>query len=924
MSKDTFKYMSNEYPYLDGVDVYAYENDFNYNLWGVNTVIRLLNVRWDISYDNVVKFKDNAARNKWTEDNTKAKYVIETAVNIQPDGEVKLDIPFDVLQKYNYIVVDYPMAPVSGEVSDRIAHVGYFIKDVMQLAPSTTKCNVFVDYWYTFINELDITYLDLERGHAPVAAVKAEDYLKNPIASNQFLLAPDVNFGKAGDRVKQAAEWIANDGQIYAVIATTGNALSQDWGHTERRDMYVPSIATPNFFGGSTYDYIAIPENRLSEFIINCNLHRPHFVQTIEGIFFVPAKLIKLGDIFTWENFNNIPMAFLDTSQYRFNLINLKKQDFNYDSRYADLAKLYTFPYAKLEITDEYGNVSEVNIENTVGKIDIDAHLNLIYPFLGLDVMMLGVGDTQEVASTFGYRGNREFKHSGKWYDLIKTWNIPSFIVAQDRRMQAQYDRYFSNEQAKAALNTAYDNAINTSDITYGNTEAGLLTSKNISIRNADTSKIISDRNSNNTKVIADRNSNMSYDNAIDGSKMTILDSYNSSENIDGINIVNKKLARDQFTFFRQEQNAARTAAVMSTIRSVQETNTQNFISTGLTAAAAIPASVASVAAGQPGGAALAIGGVAFSGIQTYAAAVTNEAAAVANANDQVDYFNYMNGGLTYDNLAETYNENLGTLSDNINDYSNSVNYRKMVNQTECQALVQSWNQAATLINGANSNVLIAGGQSRVLKQYEGSVTPYYEDTAVFEGTAVRTKNTNLQNNTDNFNTTNQNTINTYNTAIQNANDTYNYSHNNAMASKDLANLIAIRHRDLALEAIDNGNKAQGVEAPAVYGTTSNAGTAATRPIGLFVNIATQSKAAIKSAGDYFLRYGYALNQAWEPTKLQLMKHFTYWKAGDVWVSSNANVIEEANETIKNIFMKGVTVWDTPEDVGNVSIYENL
>lgn len=895
--------MSNEYPYLDGVDVYAYENDFNYNLWGVNTVIRLLNVSWDQTYENVVKFKDNAARDKWTADNTKATYKIDTAINIQPDGEIKLDIPFDVLQKYNYIVVDYPMAPIAGETTDRVGHVGYFINNVMQAAPSTTRAKVFVDYWYTFINDLDITYCDLERGHAPVAAIKAEDFLKNPIEKNQYLLAPDVNYGTAGDKVKQIAEWIANDGAIYAVIATNGNAKSQYWGVNGERSMNVPGIAAPDFFGGATYDYIAIPEERLAEFIILCNTHRPQFIQTIEGIFFVPKKLIWLGDLFTWPDFNDIPMAFLDTSQFRFNLINLKKSDFNFDSRYADLAKLYTFPYSKLEITDEYGNISEVNIENTTGKIDIDAHLNLIYPFLGLDVMMIGIGNTQEVESTFGYRGarNRKFKHGGRWYDLIKSWNIPSFIVSQSRSDQAQFDRFFNNAQATNSLNTAYDNAVDALTIGYGNTEANNLTSRNIS-----------NRNTSNAKAISDRSANATYANAEDAANMGIVNADNTGVNINAINNINTVLTRDQLNYARQEQNAARAMALTQSVRGVQLSTTQGIITTGLSAVAAVPASIASIAAGQPGGAALAIGGAAFSGIQTYASMVSNQAYVQATGQDQIDYFNYVNGGLTQAAAGDTFQANLGTLSDDPFADLN-LNARKTVNQLSHQNMIASWNRNMQSLNATNNKILTTGGNSKIVEYRDARTTPIIKDGSSFAGTALRTRDVSLITNTDNFNVSNQNTADTYQTA-----------HNNAIASRDLAQRTADRNKALAIAGIDNGNRQQGVQAPAVYGTTSNAGTAATRPIGLFVNVATQSKAAIKAAGDQFLRYGYMLNQAWEPTKLQLMKHFTYWKVNDIWIAGRGNTIEEASETIKNIFLNGTTVWDTPEEVGTISIYDNI
>ena len=53
------------------------------------------------------------------------------------------------------------------------------------------------------------------------------------------------------------------------------------------------------------------------------------------------------------------------------------------------------------------------------------------------------------------------------------------------------------------------------------------------------------------------------------------------------------------------------------------------------------------------------------------------------------------------------------------------------------------------------------------------------------------------------------------------------------------------------------------------------------------------------------------------------MKHFTFWKAEDIWINDGSGVANIATKTIGDILLKGVTVWKNPNEIGMVSIYDN-
>ena len=827
-----YKYIDNAgFPYLDNMDIPP--NTFDYSSWPIGTIIRVLHVPWDRDYSNVVKFDDDAARDAWISEHTSASYKLDTAVNVQPDGRIKLPIPFDVLGRCNYITVSYAYAPIDYEQNPRVHSIGYFIDSVQQLAPSTTEARVSVDYWFTYINELDVSYMVLERGHAPLAATSADWYLEDPIDRNDLLLAPDVSYGDDRGRIHQAAEWIANDGNIYAVFACTGN-IGGFWGSGDTQQ--APGIASANWFGlAGGLDYFAVAYQDLNDFIIQCNQNRPQFLPTVQAMFLVPAKLLDIGGAIRWDSFT-VSIYPINTSRKHFSILDLNKDQFHYPAEYADLAKLYTAPYAHLEITDESGNVSRVDIENTSGSLSISAALNLIYPFAGLDVVMLGNAEAGSVLSSFGYGDTRTFEHGGDWYSTIKHYGIPSFLVSQSQNDRALFNRYFQNKQRNNDLNNAYDNAVAQYNTNYANTEDGA----NAALQNS-----VSARNHN--QFTLDKTIDYKY---------------------------------DMFRLAAETQNASRAMNAAVTGAGQYLASATNAIAMGNTLASGVNGAVLGGASGGPAGAIASLSNTAFSAMQLATSLSNNQSYTVDVMNQQNAYFSDLYGDLDTP-LGYDAGEGYQAARDRFENYGGGPSYDSIVGRTtstgtafDAEITRAAKGHTEALANTDYANTL--GGASSILDATTGLAV----NSTVYYGTAIR--------------------------------------------SRDTASGVANRNKANALASIDNGNRAQGVEAPAIYGSTTNAEAVASRPMGYFVNIATQSKAGIKFAGDYFLRFGYALGQNWQVDKLQIMKYFTYWQTGEIWIGTRGQAIEDAAEAVKEMFKRGVTVWSDPSKIGNVSIYDNV
>lgn len=85
----------------------------------------------------------------------------------------------------------------------------------------------------------------------------------------------------------------------------------------------------------------------------------------------------------------------------------------------------------------------------------------------------------------------------------------------------------------------------------------------------------------------------------------------------------------------------------------------------------------------------------------------------------------------------------------------------------------------------------------------------------------------------------------------------------------------------------------------------------------------TLSDNARRTIGDFWFRYGYAVNRFVKmPDNLCPMSKFTYWKLQECYLTSSS-CPELFKQTIRGIFEKGVTVWKNSAEIGNVDISTN-
>lgn len=459
------------FPIIDNVDVYKYDNDFDYSRYDFEQMhLQICNVPWDMGeahignrvisgIGNVVYFESKSERDEWFNNipDSKCKRFDTKFKELHRDMFIDVPIPYDVCARYNYLCVHYELfansdSPVEYETEGGVLDWFWFIREVEFLAPNTTRLHIMLDAFQTFIYDLHVTSMILERGHAPMFATNTDTYLANPVNNNQYLLAPDVDFGESPNVAKHSEEIIFNSKDMKAVIITTANPYNGSWGS---KSVGTWKCASGRFVvqGTESYCAFAINATMLPTFLSNIDNDIPQFMQTVKAVCFISADYLTLGSSFTFVDVscNLVSAGYTTNDLYEFD-----KSDFGYPENCRDFAKLYTYPYAQLVITDENGNSSIVRIEDCKGKLQLKSKIGLVWPWLRVNGHLSGIGKTTTKNITFHNMNSSSISIDGNWYDYLYDWDIPTFGITQDASVNNDFATHFDRAQAQLAANNQY------------------------------------------------------------------------------------------------------------------------------------------------------------------------------------------------------------------------------------------------------------------------------------------------------------------------------------------------------------------------------------------------------------------------------------------------------------------------------------
>ena len=883
---------------FSGVDVYKYQNDFDYYRWRNQVSVKLLNVLWNSNYADVPYFNNDSLRDKWFDSQDGIIQPLTTPFNSTPETNIQLPIPYNDAYKYNYVVVDMPIQTSEEEPLDyenkniRVKRWYYFIEDIEQLSPNTTRFIITLDYWTTFIHSVEINYLMLERGHAPLAMTDVDTYLNNPIENSEYLLADDFNYQRGESIIKASNFTPIGNGKKYVLFAApyakenfddfgganySGNSTppsydNQDsrWGYQLIVNDYEWKYGSVNYsnanlpirgllgqdnlvFNGN-YVY-AIEAKQASAFFNTMAHNRVNFIRGIQAIFILDENMFNRGDTIKYENYT----LYQCTKNTYVQNFAFDKNAFEFETEYKELAKLYTSPYSFIEITDDAGNSFTINIENC-GRLQMHREVSLAYPFLKYNIFFSGINGDGQFNYTWKNLNDSDVNKTMWESDFSKfmmNWDIPTYSIyvsgaaeyaADNNAGKMQNDRLRAIKDYQNATRFANTNRENMADSMATNTAnvaaSGQTNTDNVADIQAGLIGNMTDTN-NTHKLIVDTYTNGGQFQTGGGATGFVPESA-------WINY--EKVSDDSdtdWTVIEQGFQVDKDYAVGMATQNIGATIAGGLLSAG--------GANYSAKEGTSGAAFSApIFGSAVSAIHT------GVSTALTITNDQNLKDIQQDAILQKNTHARTASEKMTALKKRFDHSVMEANNKLNKDVTERFS-------SASAINNTN---------------------------------ATRTQNTN-----------NANATRTQKTETNNAMYT-----RNANIAANKANLVQAQ-RDA-----EASYKASRLSRPVLQGNYS-----ATNDLqdiwqrrGIRLNIRTQTKAAIKQAGDGFLRFGYALHRVWDMKNgFNYMKYFTFWKAEDIWINDGSGVANIATNTISDILLKGVTVWKDPTKIGMVSIYEN-
>lgn len=525
-----------------GTDTRVYEqyrNVFDYNVWTPNTIIKLCHVNWYDDYHDVVKFPDDATRNEWFDnlDGETVKLTTNMYIARADTDGIKLPVPYMTVQQYNYIVVDFSHDIVNTpyQKTDVQTRYHFFITSVRAEAPNTTTCTLMRDVWTDYINSTTINGMVLTRGHAPLTEMTPQELLKNPRANCRDFTLPDVDYGNAASNIRKSTPINLQNGARYICLAATFSpeqlqAMSGVRGVniTDSNPSYTNNdgtvggfawgagnVSTSNVTGaGTAYNSVdnltasnvtmyAIESSKISgDYFDTLFAYYPHIMSQVTAVFVATANMLRFNSS---VNVNGVEWHTVSGARAKLSDIDLTIDDFGYASAYKQITRLYLAPYAHLEISDNIGNKTRVEVADC-GRLSVQTVTSLSYPILRQIAWLDGIGSDGDTSITVNAIDGTSITADVPNADVLKTLishDIPTYAL-QRRAIDAHRADAYNREVAQARENAiiSYENGARSANVALSNTNRSNANSiVNTNLTNALNSTVTTNSNNASNEI---------------------------------------------------------------------------------------------------------------------------------------------------------------------------------------------------------------------------------------------------------------------------------------------------------------------------------------------------------------------------------------------------------------------------------------
>lgn len=717
----------------DGAHVYEqYVNTYDYHMWTPNTKIKLCRVKWRDDGRDAVKFEGDAARDAWFDALDGEAVTLDTSMYIaraDTDG-VKIPVPYMTAQRYNYLVVDFTADVMQSPLQrmDGQTRYHYFVTHVTADAPNTTTLVLQRDVWTDYINSTTINGLLLTRGHAPLTEMTPAQLLANPRANCRDFTLPDVDYGNAASNVRHSTPFNLQNGARHICLAATFSpsqlqAMSGVRGVnvTDGNPSYsngdgtvggfawgAGNVSTSNVTGaGTAYNSVdnltasnvtvyALDSSKITgDYFDTLFTYYPHIMSQIAAVFVATANMIRLGGS---VGVNGVEWYTVSGARAKLADIDLTVNDFGYTGDYARITRLYLAPYAHLEVSDNIGNKTRVEIADC-GRLSVHSVTSLSYPILRQIAWLDGIGADGDTSISINALNGDSITAGVPNADVLKTLishDIPTYAL-QRRAIDAHRADAYNREVAQARENAiiAYENGARSANVSLANTNR----SNANSIANTDLSNALNSTVTDN----ANSASNTIYDSNMQQQNMLLTA---ANDKIDELNVASLDLTTN---LVNTEITASAIGTVTAAIGTIG-TAAAGIAVTAATGGAAAPM----IAAGLGAAGSIGLSGASFA---TGASKTTAEAAYKQEYNDAAawaakkynSHANSVSIAMAGTQLVESTNLNTNnTNASNTTNTSITANNAATSNANAAASRNQTVDNAKRVMINARSNVTAA------------------------------------------------------------------------------------------------------------------------------------------------------------------------------------------------------------------------
>lgn len=610
-----------------------YRNVFDYNVWTPNTVIKLCRVNWYDDYHDVVKFPDDTARDAWFDklDGETVKLTTNMYIARADADGIKLPVPHMTAQRYNYVVVDFSHDIINTpyQQTDVQTRYHFFITSVRAEAPNTTTCTLMRDVWTDYINSTTINGLLLSRGHAPLTETTPAQLLENPRANCRDFTLPDVDYGNAASNIRKSTPVNLQNGARYICVAATfsteqlqtmssmrgSNITDSDPTYGNNDDTVTGfswgagNIDTSNVIGvGTSYNSVdnltssnvsmyALESSKISgDYFDTLFSYYPHIMSQITAVFVATANMLRLDGT---VNVNGVEWHTVSGTRTKLSDIDLTIDDFGYAAEYAQITRLYLAPYTHLEISDNIGNKTRVEIADC-GHLSVQTVTSLSYPILRQIAWLDGIGNDGDASVAIDAIDGSSITGNVPNADVLKTLishDIPTYAL-QRRAIDAHRADAYNREVAQARENAiiSYENGARSANVALSNTNRSNANSiANTNLTNALNSTVTA--NSNNASNEIYKN-NVKQQNLLLSASNSKIDEMNTATLDLTSNLVNTEITASAIGTVTAALGAIGTAATGIAVTAATGGAAAPMVAAGLGAAGSIGLSSASFATG--------------------------------------------------------------------------------------------------------------------------------------------------------------------------------------------------------------------------------------------------------------------------------------------------------------------------------------